>query len=132
VPMVIAICANGDGVLHWRHYVHHHWRHWIAIGAIFMAPLAPMAPIARTPNRYDTFTGLGSSLFKSNAPTRPRCVQSIWHKTNSTMNTILSSPIVRTAAWLITLLEKQRPKIIVWLLEMSSRKQTEIYSISCG
>jgi hypothetical protein len=54
--MVIAICANGDGVLHWRHYVHHHWRHWIAIGAIFMASLAPMAPMARTLNRYDTFT----------------------------------------------------------------------------
>ena len=33
--MVIAIGANGDGVLHWRHYVHHHWSHWIAIGTIF-------------------------------------------------------------------------------------------------
>jgi hypothetical protein len=55
-PMVITIGANGDGALHWRHYVHHHWSHWIAIGTIFMAPLAPMAPMARTPNRYDTFT----------------------------------------------------------------------------
>jgi hypothetical protein len=53
--MVIAIGANGDGVLHWRHYVHHHWSHWIAIGTIFMSPLAPMAPMARTPNCYDTF-----------------------------------------------------------------------------
>jgi hypothetical protein len=35
--MVIAIGANGDGVLHWRHYVHHHWSQWIAIGS----PLAP-------------------------------------------------------------------------------------------
>jgi hypothetical protein len=33
VPMVIAIGANGDGVLHWRNYVHHHWSQWIAIGA---------------------------------------------------------------------------------------------------
>ena len=33
-PMVIAIGANGDGVLHWRHYVHHHWSQWIAIGTI--------------------------------------------------------------------------------------------------
>ena len=33
--MVIAIDANGDGVLHWRHYVHHHWSQWIAIGSIF-------------------------------------------------------------------------------------------------
>ena len=33
--MVIAIGANGDGVLHWRHYVHHHCRHWIAIGTIY-------------------------------------------------------------------------------------------------
>jgi hypothetical protein len=32
--MVIAIGANGDGVLHWRHYVHHHWSQWIAIGTI--------------------------------------------------------------------------------------------------
>jgi hypothetical protein len=46
--MVIAIGANGDGVLHRRHYVHHHWSQWIAIGA-------PLAPMARTPNRYDTF-----------------------------------------------------------------------------
>ena len=29
---MIAIGANGDGVLHWRHYVHHHW---IAIGTIY-------------------------------------------------------------------------------------------------
>jgi hypothetical protein len=42
--MVIANCANGDGVLHWSQ--------WIAIGTIFLSPLAPMA---RTPNRYDTF-----------------------------------------------------------------------------
>jgi hypothetical protein len=35
--MVIAIGANGDGVLHWRHYVHHHWSHWITIGSIFVA-----------------------------------------------------------------------------------------------
>jgi hypothetical protein len=41
--MAIAIGANGDGVLHWRHYVHHHWSQWIAIGS----PLAP--------NRYDSF-----------------------------------------------------------------------------
>jgi hypothetical protein len=33
--MVIAIGANGDGVLHWRNYVHHHWSQWIAIGTIF-------------------------------------------------------------------------------------------------
>ena len=33
--MVIAIGANGDGVLHWCHYVHHHWSQWIAIGTIF-------------------------------------------------------------------------------------------------
>jgi hypothetical protein len=31
-PMVI---ANGDGVLHWRHYVYHHWGQRIAIGTIF-------------------------------------------------------------------------------------------------
>jgi hypothetical protein len=53
--MVIAIGANGDGVLHWCHYVHHHWSQWITIGTIFLSPLAPMAPMARTPNRYDTF-----------------------------------------------------------------------------
>ena len=33
--MVIAIGTNGDGVLHWCHYVHHHWSQWIAIGTIF-------------------------------------------------------------------------------------------------
>ena len=33
--MVIAIGADGDGVLHWRHYVHHHWSHWIATGTIY-------------------------------------------------------------------------------------------------
>ena len=27
--------ANGDGVLHWRHYFHPHWSQWIAIGTIF-------------------------------------------------------------------------------------------------
>ena len=32
--MVIAIGANGDGVLHWCHYVHHDWSQWIAIGTI--------------------------------------------------------------------------------------------------
>jgi hypothetical protein len=40
-PMVIAICANGDGVLHWRHYVpsplepmDRHWHHFfVTIGA---------------------------------------------------------------------------------------------------
>jgi hypothetical protein len=57
--MVIAIGANGDGVLHWRHYVHHHWSQWIALGTIFMSPLAPMA---RTPNRYDTLASM-SKLF---------------------------------------------------------------------
>jgi hypothetical protein len=57
--MVIAIGANGDGVHHWRHYVHHHWSHWIAIGTIFLSPLAPMA---RTPNRYDTFAVEGVKL----------------------------------------------------------------------
>ena len=34
-PMVIAIGANGDGVLHWRHYVHQNWSQWIPIGTIF-------------------------------------------------------------------------------------------------
>ena len=33
--MVIAIGANGDGVLHWRHYVYPQWSHWIAIGTIY-------------------------------------------------------------------------------------------------
>ena len=37
--MVIVIGANGDrdgdGVLHWCHYVHHHWSQWITIGTIF-------------------------------------------------------------------------------------------------
>ena len=60
--MVIAIDANGDGVLHWRHYVHHHWSQWIAIGSNFLSPLALMAPMARTPNRYDTFAKLGLGL----------------------------------------------------------------------
>ena len=33
--MVIAIGANGDGVLHWCHYVQDHWSQLIAIGTIF-------------------------------------------------------------------------------------------------
>ena len=62
--MVIAIGADGDGVLHWcsigaitsitigangsplEPF-------FVAIGTIFLSPLAPMA---RSPNRYDPFT----------------------------------------------------------------------------
>ena len=33
--ILIAIGANGDGMLHWRHYVHHHWSQWITIGTIY-------------------------------------------------------------------------------------------------
>ena len=71
-PMVIAIGSNGD-----RHWCQWRWgaplaplrssllepmdRHWLHL----LSPLAPMALMARTPNRYDPFTGNFDELLNS-------------------------------------------------------------------
>ena len=47
--MVIAIGANGDGVLHWRHYVHHHWSQWIAIGSNFFVAIGANGANGKNP-----------------------------------------------------------------------------------